>query len=59
MPWADLHGALQQLRAVCLRNDVPGILGLLQRLVPEAYFGSGIKDHLTAEAAVQSNAEAL
>ena len=60
MAWDDLRIALRQLRLLCLRNDVENILGLLQRLVPEAHFGSGIQDWLTADAAVAATtAEAL
>ena len=59
LPWTDLRTALQQLRTLCLSNEVANILRLLQRLVPEAQFGSGIQDYLTADTAVPTAAEAL
>ncbi len=57
--WAELRSAVWQLRTLCLRNDVANILGLLHRLVPEAHFGSGIQDYLTADAIVPATVEAL
>ena len=54
--WMELREVLRQLRTPCLGNDVQVILGLLQRLVPEAQFDSGIQDYLTADAKPHASA---
>ena len=52
MPWDELLRILQELRSASLGNEVVRIVGLLKHVVPDAKFGAGIMDYVTADAEI-------